>query len=300
MNLSFPFFITFFLLIAFFAPDFLSSLKSLIPILLGLVMFGMGMTIEFKDIKKVIDNPKWLIVGTILQLTLMPLLAYLLVTFFELPNELFLGFIVLGSCPGGTASNVFCYLANANLPLSITLTITSTVLATILTPLWIFILAKQTIQVNFWSLVQSTFWIVLFPLLDGFIIRKILKSKINNMLRFFPKFSEFSIALIIGIIFSINSKSLDEISLVLLIVIVLHNFLGFLLGFIVCSLLNFPQDVKKSITIEVGMQNSGLGMALSLLHFSKIVALPSVIFSLWHNVSAMILINIWKIKNKDT
>ncbi|MAH78820.1 MAG: bile acid:sodium symporter family protein [Rickettsiales bacterium TMED254] len=300
MNLSFPFFITFFLLIAFFAPDFLSTLKGLIPILLGLVMFGMGMTIEFKDIKKVIDNPKWLIVGTVLQLTIMPLLAYLLVNFFELSNELFLGFIILGSCPGGTASNVFCYLANANLPLSITLTITSTVLATILTPLWIFILAKQTIQVNFWSLVQSTFWIVLFPLIDGFVIRKILKNKLNNMLRFFPKFSEFSIALIIGIIFSINSKSLHEISLVLIIVILLHNILGFLLSFVVCSLLNFPKDVKKTITIEVGMQNSGLGMALSLFHFGKIVALPSVVFSLWHNVSAMILINIWKIKDKDT
>ena len=296
MSFSFPFFIVFFLLISFFQPGFLSELKNYIPIFLGLIMFGMGMTIDFKDIKKIFLNPKWLFTGLFLQFTVMPILAFFLSLSFNLSKELFLGIIILGSCPGGTASNVITYLAKANLPLSISMTLVSTFLSVLLTPFWIYFLAEESIKIDVKKLMFTTFWIIVFPLLDGLLLRRFFKKKIESFLKYFPKLSEFFIALIIGVIFSLNNKLFATISFALLSVIFLHNILGLFIGFFVSSILKFPDDVKKTIAIEVGMQNSGLGMTLSILHFSKLVALPSAIFSLWHNLSAILLVIFWSKK----
>ncbi len=296
MNFSFPFFISFFLLISFFQPDFLAELKNYIPIFLGLIMFGMGMTIKSRDIKRVLINPRWLFVGLFLQFTIMPILAFLLSSSFNLGKELFLGLIILGSCPGGTASNVIAYLAKANLPLSISMTLISTLLSVFVTPIWIYFLADESIQIDVWNLIVTTFWVVIFPILDGFLLRRFLKKKIKKILKFFPRISEIFIALIIGIIFSLNNEIFDKISNALLIVIFLHNLLGLFIGYFVSSILKFPDEVKKTIAIEVGMQNSGLGMTLSIIHFNKLVALPSAIFSLWHNLSAIILVLLWSKK----
>ena len=259
-------------------------------------MFGMGMTIEFKDIKKIFLNPKWLCVGLFLQFTVMPILAFFLSLSFNLSKELFLGLIVLGSCPGGTASNVITYLAKANLPLSISMTLVSTFFSVLLTPFWIYFLADESIKIDVRDLMVTTFWIVVFPLLDGLILRRFFKKKVEIFLKYFPKLSELFIALIIGVIFSLNNELFETISFTLLSAIFLHNIFGLFIGFSVASILKFPDDVKKTIAIEVGMQNSGLGMTLSIIHFSKFVALPSAIFSLWHNLSAIILVMSWSKK----
>ena len=298
MSLSFPFFISLFLLIAFFEPYLLSDLKDLIPFFLGLIMFGMGMTLDFKDIKKVFLNPKWIATGLLLQYTVMPITAFILAFFFKIGNELLLGLVILGSCPGGTASNVISYLAKANLSLSISLTLISTLLSIFLTPFWIYILAEESININILNLMKSTFWIIIFPLVDGIILRKILKNRISSFIKYFPKVSEFFIAIIIGIVFSLSHDSFDKISFVLLIVIMLHNIIGLSIGYFVSLALGFPLEVRKAIAIEIGMQNSGLGMTLSILHFNKIVALPAAIFSLWHNLSSLLLIMFWSKKKK--
>lgn len=289
MSFFFLFFITFFLIVGFFDPQILSSLKSYIPIFLGLVMLGMGMTIEIRDIKNVFKNPKWIITGLFLQYTVMPILALSLSILFNLSPELTMGFIILGSCPGGTASNVIAYLSNANVPLSISMTLSSTILSIIFTPLLIFFLADKIIDIDLKGLFLSTFWIVVFPLIDGIILRKILENKVKFILIFLPKFSEISIALIIGIIFSLTHNILNEITLSFLCVMILHNLLGFYFGYIISGILRFPKEVRKTLALEIGMQNSGLGVSLSLLYFEKIVALPSAIFSLWHNLSAIVL-----------
>lgn len=262
-------------------------------------MFGMGMTLEFNKIKEIVLNPKWLLTGLILQFSIMPFLAYLLSKTFNLSNELLIGFVVLGSCPGGTASNVVAYLSKANSPLSISLTLFSTFLSILFTPFWIYYYANEVIEIKTLSLIKSTFWIVIFPILDGLILRRLLRSKIEPFLKFFPKLSEIFIALIIGIIFSLSSDLFEKITFIFLVVVILHNLLGLLVGYSTASLLKFPLDVRRTIAIEVGMQNSGLGMALSLLHFGKVVALPSAIFSLWHNLSSIFLITIWSKKKKD-
>ena len=298
MRFSFPLFILISLLFSYYDPELLKALKSYIPIFLGLVMFGMGMTIEFSKIKEIVLNPKWLFTGLILQFSVMPFLAFVLSKSFNLGNELLIGFVILGSCPGGTASNVIAYLSKANLPLSISLTLFSTFFSILLTPFWIYYYANEMVEIQTFSLIKTTFWIVVFPMVDGLILRKLLKSKIDPILKFFPKLSEIFIALIIGIIFSLSSDLFDEITTIFLIVIILHNFLGLVIGYLTASLLKFPIDVRKTIAIEVGMQNSGLGMALSLIHFGKVVALPSAIFSLWHNLSAIFLISFWSKKKK--
>ncbi len=298
MSITFPIFICFFLLISFFDPAVLSKLKNYIPFFLGSIMFGMGMTLEISEIKKIFLNPKWILTGLTLQFSVMPLIAFVLAYFFNLSNELFLGLIIVGSCPGGTASNVIAFLAKANIPLSITLTLVSTFLSVIITPFWIFLLSNETININISNLISSTFWIIVFPLLDGLILRNILKNRIKKIIIYFPKLSEFFIALIIGIIFSLNHNLISQISFLLILVIVLHNLIGFLVGYFTSTLFNFPINVRKTIAIEVGMQNSGLGMTLAILHFSKLSALPSAIFSLWHNLAGIFLIFFWSKKNK--
>ncbi len=293
---SFFLFIVFFLVLTFFFPSLLSSLKSFIPVLLGIVMFGMGMIINLNDVKVVLKKPTWIIVTLILQFSLMPIIAFGIVNFFNLNFEIALGFFILGSCPGGTASNVIAYLCNGNVALSILSTLFSTLFSVILTPLLIFILAKENIDVNFFELTKSTFWIVFFPTISGLIFKKVFKDKINNVTNFLPKFSEFVISLIIGVILSLNYDSFSSISFFLLFGIIIHNLFGLFSAYAIASFFKYPKDVKKSIAIEVAMQNSGLGMTLALVHFSKLSALPSAIFSLWHNISAIVLVYFWKKK----
>ena len=259
-------------------------------------MFGMGLTITFNQIKQVFFNPKWMITGLVLQFTIMPTASFFLAKLFGFSEELLIGFVVLGCCPGGTASNVIAYLSKAHLPLSISLTIASTFLSVFLTPLLVFVLIKEIIDFNILALIKSTFWIVIFPLIDGIIIRRIFTKKVGVLIKFFPKFSELMIALIIGIIFSVSSDLFKEITITFLLAIIIHNLIGLLLGYYISQYFKFPNDVKKTISIEVGMQNSGLGIALTLIHFGKLASLPSAIFSLWHNLAGLFLIFLWKKK----
>ncbi len=296
MSFTFPIFIVTALFISLLEPSLLSGLKSYIPFFLGLVMFGMGLTITFDQIKQVFFNPKWVITGLLLQFTIMPITAFFLAKLFGFSEELLIGFVVLGCCPGGTASNVIAYLSKAHLPLSISLTIASTFLSVFLTPLLVFTLIKEIIDINILTLIKSTFWIVIFPLIDGIIIRRIFMKKVDLLISFFPKFSELMVATIIGIIFSVSSELFKEITMTFLLAIVLHNLIGLLLGYYISQYFKFPNDVKKTISIEVGMQNSGLGIALTLIHFGKLTSLPSAIFSLWHNLAGLFLIFLWKKK----
>ena len=292
---SFILFIFFFLTLSFIFPGVLSELRFLIPTLLGLVMFGMGMTLKLDEIKKVLNKPSFIIITIFLQFSIMPLLALLICFIFNFSNEITLGFLILGACPGGTASNVIAYICRANVSLSILSTFASTTLAIILTPFYIYLLADQTINIELSSLMKSTFYIIFLPVTSGFIINIFFKKN-RKILNFFPVFSEITIAFIISIIFAVNFDNLINISYKMIFGVILHNLLGLILALKVTQVLNYPEDVKKTVAIEVAMQNSGLGMTLALMHFSKIVALPSAIFSLWHNISAAGLVYLWKKK----
>ena len=259
-------------------------------------MLGMGMTIQIKDLKRVFSKPKLLMLGIILQYSLMPFLAFFLSNIFNLEDQFILGFIILGSCPGGTASNIIAYLMNADVALSISLTILSTIIACLLTPLMIFLYGKTYVDIDILSLIKSTFWIVIFPVVDGIILRKIFEERIKKFLKILPKLAEIVVAIIIGIIFSLNLENIYLINSSFLTVIILHNLIGFIITLMIVKRLTLGIKQQKSLAIEVAMQNSGLGVTLSIIHFNKLVALPSAIFSLWHNLSAIILINLWRDK----
>ena len=291
---SFLAFIFLFLIVGVFFPSTLLLFKNYIPVFLGLVMFLMGMTLELTDFKKILKKPSLFFFVTFLQFTIMPVAALVLVKTFNIPPELSLGVIILGCCPGGTASNLITYLCNGNVALSIVCTFFSTIVSVFLTPILIFLLSNKNIDIDVISLIKSSFFIVFLPVFFGLIFK--IFVPMHKFLKLLPKISEFFIAFIIGIIFSLNLNLLNQLSYSLFFCIVLHNLIGLSMGFLIGGFLGLSLREKKTISIEVGMQNSGLGMALSILHFSKIVALPSAIFSLWHNISAVGLVYCWKKK----
>ena len=291
---SFLAFIFLFLIVGVFFPSTLLLFKNYIPVFLGLVMFLMGMTLELTDFKKILKKPSLFFFVTFLQFTIMPVAAFALVKTFNIPPELSLGVIILGCCPGGTASNLITYLCNGNVALSIVCTFFSTIVSVFLTPILIFLLSNKNIDIDVISLIKSSFFIVFLPVFFGLIFK--IFVPMHKFLKLLPKISEFFIAFIIGIIFSLNLNLLNQLSYSLFFCIVLHNLIGLCMGFLIGGFLGLSLREKKTISIEVGMQNSGLGMALSILHFSKIVALPSAIFSLWHNISAVGLVYCWKKK----
>ena len=288
--------IFFFLILSYLFGSFFEGLRSFIPYLLGLVMFGMGMTLKINELKTILKKPLWIITTIFLQFSVMPLLAFLIVYIFKFPKEIALGFIILGSCPGGTASNVIAYICKANLSLSIFCTFASTGLAVLLTPTIIYFFADESISIDITNLIKSTFYIIFLPVSAGLLIKIIIKEDQVKLLKFFPFFSEIAIAVIIAIIFSLNFDSLDNVTFLIILGVMAHNLLGLFLGLFISSLLKFPEDVRKTVAIEVAMQNSGLGMTLALMHFTKLVALPSALFSLWHNISASGLVYLWKKK----
>ncbi len=258
-------------------------------------MFAMGMTLNFPQMKKVFFKPLIILITVCLQFTVMPLTAFFLIRIFSVPQEYALGIIILGSCPGGTASNLITYLCDGDVALSIVCTFISTLVSVLVTPLLILFLTNENINIDVMKLIKSTFFIVFFPVFFGLLINPLVNN-IKSIDFYLSKFSEFLIALIIGVIFSLNLDNIEKISSMLLLTIIFHNLVGLTVGYLIATSLNLSKKQKKTIAIEVGMQNSGLGMTLSIIHFGKIVALPSAIFSLWHNISSVILVYLWKKK----
>ena len=295
-RLSFLFIIIFFLLLSAIFTDFFSNLKSSIPLLLGMIIFFMGLTVNINQFKDVLRKPQWIFITVFLQYSVMPILAYFIAKVLNLSSEMSLGFIILGSCPGGTASNVITYLINGNVPLSLMCTLTSTILSILLTPYLILFLADKSINIDLISLMYSTSKIILIPLILGLFVRIYFFKFVDRIKFLFPIISELTIALVIAVIFAINSESLKILNTTILIGVILHNIGGLLIGYLVARFLTLSNASIKTISIEVGMQNSGLAMALSVMHFSKVVAFPAALFSLWHNISASVLVYLSKKK----
>ena len=295
-RLSFLFIIIFFLLLSTIFTDFFSNFKSSIPILLGMIIFFMGLTVNIDQFKDVLKKPQWIFITVFLQYSVMPILAYFIAKVLNLSNEMSLGFIILGSCPGGTASNVITYLCNGNVPLSLMCTLTSTILSILFTPYLILFLADKSINIDLISLMYSTSKIILIPLILGLFVRIYFFKFVDRIKFLFPIISELTIALVIAVIFAINSESLKILNTTILLGVILHNIGGLLIGYFVARFLTLSNASIKTISIEVGMQNSGLAMALSVIHFSKVVAFPAALFSLWHNISASVLVYLSKKK----
>lgn len=279
-------------LLALFFPEGLSWIPTkFINYMLGAVMFGMGLTLNLHDFKIVFSRPKDVVTGCLAQFTIMPLLAWGLAKLFQLDEALALGVVLVGCCPGGTASNVITYLAKGDLALSVGMTGVSTILAPFLTPLLTWALAGKSVDVNVASMFLSILWVVILPIVIGLIVKTFWPKFTEKATDYLPAFSSLAIAFIVGIVISANADKLLTGGLLIVLVVMLHNICGLGLGYIIGCLLRLSEPKKRAISIEVGMQNSGLASSLATLHFAAfpLATIPGAIFSVWHNISGAIV-----------
>ncbi|RIJ63509.1 bile acid:sodium symporter family protein [Rummeliibacillus sp. POC4] len=279
--------------LALYSPDLFTWIGPYVSLLLGIVMFGMGMTLSVGDFKLVLKEPKGVIIGVLAQFIIMPSLAYVLAKVLQLSPEVAVGVILVGSCPGGTASNVMTFLSKGNTALSVTITSITTLLAPILTPAIIYFLASEWLNVSAGDMFLSVVKMVLIPIILGIIVKLIFKNKTKAVNGAMPIVSVVAIVAIVAAVVSGSRDKILDTGLLIFAVVILHNSLGLLLGFFVAKLLKLNYEDQKAVSIEVGMQNSGLGAALAMAHFSPLAAVPSAIFSVWHNISGPILASYW-------
>ncbi|MCQ2258383.1 MAG: bile acid:sodium symporter family protein [Bacteroidaceae bacterium] len=282
---------------AFFFPEYVGVIRtSWISWLLGVVMFGMGLTLKFDDIKIVFLRPRDIIIGSLSQFIIMPLMAWMLAEAFRLPPELALGVMLVGCCPGGTSSNVITYLAGGDLSLSIGMTSVSTILAPFVTPLLIWLFAGTYVDVDMMSMFMSIIQVIILPICVGLIVKKFVRIPQPFLKYDLPAISTIAITLIVGAVVSANASKLLDCGAVVIIVVVLHNLSGYLLGFLIAKCLRLDIAKSASISVEVGMQNSGLACSLAQQHFQAmaLATVPGAIFSVWHNISGAIVARIYK------
>ena len=255
--------------------------------MLGVIMFGMGLTLSLQDCRVVLSRPKDILIGCLAQFTVMPLLAMGLSWLFSLPQELALGVILVGCCPGGTASNVITYLAKGDLALSVGMTAASTLLALLLTPLLVWLMAGTMVEVDTVGMLLSIVYVVIAPIVIGLLCQRFLPKVTQSVVPYLPAFSSLAIALVVGIIVSHNADRLLVGGLVVVGVVMLHNLCGLGFGYLIGRLLGLAEPKKRALSIEVGMQNSGLASSLATLHFAAypLATIPGAIFSVWHNIS---------------
>ncbi|WP_342575773.1 bile acid:sodium symporter family protein [Solibacillus sp. FSL K6-1781] len=279
--------------LAIWLPEYFTWIGSYITILLGIVMFGMGMTLKLDDFKLILQHPKGVIIGIVSQFVVMPLLAFALAKIFNLPPEIAVGVILVGCCPGGTSSNVMTLLAKGNTALSVTITSCTTLLAPFVTPALIYLLASEWLPVSFMAMFMSVIKVVLIPIVLGIVAQFLFRPIVEKSIDILPTVSVIAIVMIVAAVVSGSRDKILETGLIIFAIVILHNGLGYLIGFLVAKLFKLQYDDQKAISIEVGMQNSGLGAQLAMAHFDPVSAVPSAIFSFWHNISGPILATYW-------
>jgi BASS family bile acid:Na+ symporter len=286
-------------LLALAFPEVLGHLKtSLINPLLGVIMFGMGLTLRAEDFRVVFSRPKDVIIGCLAQFTVMPLLAFALSRVFSLNEALTVGVVLVGCCPGGTASNVITYLAKGDLALSVGMTATSTLLAPVLTPLLVWLLVGETVDVNVAGMLLSILWVVILPIALGLLVKRLWPRTTERATAYLPALSSVAICLIVMIVIAANAGKLLSGGWIIVLVVMLHNVLGLAVGYSIGVLLKMTPAKRKAVSVEVGMQNSGLASSLATLHFAAypMATIPGAVFSVWHNISGAIIARIYSRK----
>ncbi len=277
-------------------PDTLSHLKPrLINPLLGIIMFGMGLTLKTEDFRVVFSRPRDVLVGCLAQFTVMPLLAFALTRVFRLEEALAIGVILVGCCPGGTASNVITFLARGDLALSVGMTAMSTLLAPVLTPLLVWLLAGEMVDVDVAGMLLSILWVVILPIALGLVVKRIWPRTTERAAGYLPALSSLAICLIVLIVIAANAHKLLSGGWIVLLVVVLHNICGLAAGYLIGLLLHLSPAKRRAVSIEVGMQNSGLASSLATLHFAAypLATIPGALFSVWHNISGAIVARLY-------
>ena len=263
-------------------PDVFDDIKpTVINPLLGVIMFGMGLTLKPKDFAVVFSRPKDVITGCVAQFTIMPMLAWLLSRAFSLDEALTIGVVLVGCCPG----------AKGDLALSVGMTATSTLIAPVATPLLVWLLAGKSVDVDVMGMLLSILWVVILPIALGLIANRLWPRLTEQASAYLPALSSLTICFIVLIIISANATKLMAGGLTIILVVMLHNLFGLLLGYGVGRMLGMNSVKRRAVSIEVGMQNSGLASGLATIHFAAypMATIPGAVFSVWHNLSGAIV-----------
>lgn len=283
-------------LLAFFVPGTADWIETKwINYMLGVVMFGMGLTIRPSDFKVVFTDPRDVLIGCLAQFSIMPVAAYLLCVAFDLEKGLMAGVMLVGACPGGTASNVITYFAKGDVPLSVGMTAVNTLLAPIVTPFIVYLALSESIDVDTLGMFLSMVKVVVLPLTLGFVITYFLPRTMEKASGALPFVSLTAIVAIVMCIVSHSVEPLKDCGITIFAVVILHNLIGYAAGYTVARLAGMPEVKRNTLSIEVGMQNSGLASSLATTSFPSLslATVPGAVFSVWHNLSGAVLAGIF-------
>ena len=264
-----------------------------VSLLLGVIMFGMGLSMRPADFRIVARHPGAVLLGVLAQYTIMPLLGWGIAHAFGLPPLLVVGMILVGASPGGTSSNVIVYLARGDVALSVAMTSISTLLAPFITPLLVLALAGSTLDVSAGDMFLSILQVVLLPVVGGLLLRTFAGRLVAGILPVLPLVSVLGIVLVVTGVVGANADAVMTTGLLLGLAVIAHNTLGLALGYLVGLAGRLPETGRRALSVEVGMQNSGLAASLATAHFEPLAALPGALFSVWHNLSGAAVATFW-------
>ena len=288
-------------IIAYFSPNTFLPIRPHTSHLLMFVMFTMGVTLSINDFKRVVTKPKAVIICTLLHYIVMPLTALILSKLFTMRPELLVGMVLVGSVASGTASNVMIYLAKGDVALSVTISSVSTLVGVVVTPILTLLLVGTTVEVPVWNMLMHIIQIVLIPIILGLIVHHFIYSIVKKCERFLPLMSMICILLIICIVVAGSYDLIGQVGITVIFAVIIHNGIGLLGGYWGGKLFGFDESTCRTMSLEVGMQNSALAATLGTTYFSALSALPAAVFSVWHNISGSILAGYWQgkpVKNK--
>ncbi len=286
-------------ILAFYIPEPFVALKKYNRHFFALTMFGIGAVLQIDDFKRIAKNPVIVLIGSAAQFTIMPFGAFFIAKIFNLDPIIAAGLILTGSAPGAMASNVMCYVAKADTAYSVSLTTVSTLLCPLLTPGLTYLLAKSEVPIPFMKMMFDVMWMVIVPLLTGFAVRHFFKKQIEKILPVFPAISATFIIFICSLVIALNKNQLLGMTAVLLGIVVLLNLYGMIAGYGVGRLFNMDFTRKRTLSIEIGMQNAGLGTALALEHLGDKAAMPAAVFVFVCIITASIASAVWQKLSSD-
>lgn len=291
MNKTFALWVVVFGALGFVFPQVFKPVGAYVSILLGVVMFGMGLTLTTADFREIFRRPKDVAVGILAQFLIMPLAAFVLCKAFDLPPDLAVGLMLLGCVPGGTASNVVTFLARGDVALSVTVTSCTTLLAPVVTPALMYAFASQWLSIDPTAMFMSIVQVILVPIAAGVIVHKIFGAKVERVAAVLPIVSVGAVVVIVAAVVAATRSQILSAGMTAFIVVALQNAFGMALGFAAGKVFGMDLSKCKCLCFEVGMQNSALGVALASVHFaaSPMTALPSAVGALWHNITGPVV-----------
>ncbi|MFH0974356.1 MAG: bile acid:sodium symporter family protein [Spirochaetota bacterium] len=284
--------------VGYLFPHVLVPLAPFTDWLFAFTMFGIGCLLSFNDFKPIIEKPRIVLLGTLAQFVIMPLLAFCIIKVLDLPPALAVGLILAAAVPDAMAAGVMSYLAEADVALSVALTTATTLVSPVVTPALTYFLGQEYIRIQFWPMMQSIMLMVIVPLFLGLLVQHYFNKFITGIKPVFPAFSTLFIAFICGLVVALNKNALGNVTVVILIAVVSLNVLGLVFGYLAGKGFGFNLMQRRTLAINVGMQNAGMGAVLAIKHISPEAAIPNALFATWCIISAAILAAVWSRKKK--